>query len=69
MNLYNLPCDKHIVDIIKNGKSNKELKVFNGLIQKNNEQIPQCLHFRCGMTPLNYSLRKLGKTFILQKNC
>ena len=38
--LNNLPCDKHIVDIIKNGKSNIELKVFNGLIQKNNKQIP-----------------------------
>ena len=30
--LKNLPCDKHIVDIIKNGKSVIELKVFNGLI-------------------------------------
>ena len=31
--LNNFPCDKHIVgDIIKNGKSIIELKVFNGLI-------------------------------------
>ena len=30
--LNNLPCDKHIVDIIKNGKGIIELKVFNGLI-------------------------------------
>ena len=63
----NLPCDKHIVDIIKNGKGIIELKVFNGLIYKNNKQIPQYLHFRCGMTHLNYSLKKLGKTFKLPK--
>ena len=30
--LNNLPCDKHIVDIIKNGKRIIELKVFIGLI-------------------------------------
>ena len=65
--LNNLPRDKHIVDIIKNGKSIIELKVFNGLIEKNNKQIPQYLHFRCGMTHLNYSLKKLGKTFKLPK--
>ena len=65
--LNNLPCDKHIVDIIKNGKKIIELKVLNGLIQKNNKQIPQYLHFRCCMTHLKYSLKKLGKTFKLQK--
>ena len=65
--LNNLPCDKHIVDIIKNGKGIIELKVFNGLIYENNKQIPQYLHFRCGMTHLNYSLKKLGKTFKLPK--
>ena len=43
-----------------------DLKVFNGLILKNNKQIPQYLHFRCGMTHLNYPLEKLGKTFKLQ---
>ena len=65
--LNNLPCDKHIVDVIKNGKGIIELKVFNGLIHKNNKQVPQYLHFRCGMTHLNYSLKKLGKTFKLPK--
>ena len=65
--LNNLDCDKHIVDIIKNGKGIIELKVFNGYIQKNNKQLPQYLHFRCGMTHLNYSLKELGKTFKLQK--
>ena len=63
--LNNLPCDKHIVDIIKNGKGIIELKVFNGPIYKNIKQFPQYLHFRCGMTHLNYSLKKLGKTFNL----
>ena len=65
--LSNLPCDKNIVNIILNGKGIIELKVFNGLIYKNNKQIPQYLHFRCGMTHLNYSLKKLGKTFKLPK--
>ena len=65
--LNNLPCDKHIVNIIKNGKGIIEVKVFNGLIEKNNKQIPQYLHFRCGMTHLNNSLKKLGKTFKLPK--
>ena len=31
------------------------------------KQILQYLHFRCGMTHLNYSLQKLGKTLKLQK--
>ena len=65
--LNNLPCNKHFVDIIKNGKSIIELKVFNGLIRKNNKQIPQYLHFRCGMTHSNYSLKKLGKIFEFPK--
>ena len=65
--LNNLPCDKHIVDIIKNGKRIIELEMYIGYIEKNNKQIPQYLHFRCGMTHLNYSLKKLGKTFKLQK--
>ena len=65
--LNNLRCDKHIVgDIIKNGKGIIELKVFNGYIEKK-KQIPQYLHFRCGMTHLNYSPKKFGKTFKLQK--
>ena len=65
--LNNLPCDKHIVDIIKNGKGIISLKIFNGYIEKNKKQIPQHLIFRCGMTHLNYSLKKLGKTFKLTK--
>ena len=33
--LQNLPCDKHIVDIIKNGEGIIELKVLDGFIQSN----------------------------------
>ena len=65
--LNNLPFDKHIVDIIKNGKGIISLKVFNDLIYKNNKQISQYLLFRCGMTHLNCSIKKLGKTFKLPK--
>ena len=57
--LNNPSCDKHVVgDIIKNGKGNISLKNFNGYIDKNRKQIPQYLIFRCGMTQLNYSLKK-----------
>ena len=54
--LNNLPCDESIGNVVKNGKVIIELKVFNGYIEKNKKQIPQNLHFRCGMTHLNYSL-------------
>ena len=43
------------------------MKIFKCYIQNNKKQIPQYLIFRCGMTHLNYSLKKLGKTFKLQK--
>ena len=66
--LKNLPGDKHIVDIIKNVKGIIFLKIFNGYIQKINKQLPQYLLIRCGMTHLNYSLKKLGKTFKLPKD-
>ena len=66
--LNNLPCDKHIVgEIIENGKGIISLKIFNGYNEKNRKQIHQYLIFRCGMTHLNYSVKKLGKTFKLQK--
>ena len=32
--LNNLPCYKHVADIIKNGKSIISLKIFNGYIEK-----------------------------------
>ena len=66
--LNNLLCDKYIVgDIFKNGKGISSLKSFNGYIYNGKKQIPQYLIFKCGMNHLNYSLKKLGKTFKLQK--
>ena len=66
--LNNLRCDKQVVsDIIKNGKGIIEMKIFNGYVEKNKKKFPQYVHFRCGMTHLNYPLKKLGKTFELQK--
>ena len=38
------------------------------ILKKNKEQIPQYLHFRCGMNHLKYSLKNLAKTLKLQKN-
>ena len=63
--LNNLPCDKHIVDFIENGKGVISLSVFDGYTQE--KQIPQYLLFRGGVTHLIYSLEKLGKTFISQR--
>ena len=55
----NLPCDKWIVNIVKNGKVNIELKIFHGLVEKNKKQITQYLLFRCDKTHLFYSLKKI----------
>ena len=51
--LNDLPCDKRFVNIIKNGKSIIELKVFNRYIEKSEKHLPQYLRFRCGMAQLN----------------
>ena len=37
--LNNLPCDKHTVDIIKNGKGINSLRVFNSYIQNNKKML------------------------------
>ena len=65
--LNNLPCDKHIVEIIKKGKGLISMRIFNGYIQNNKKQSPQFLIFRCGMTHSNYSLKKLGMAFKIQQ--
>ena len=65
--LNKLPCDKRIVNNVKNGRVIIAMKIFNGYIEKYEKQIPHYLHFRRGMTHLNYPLRKIGKTFKLQK--
>ena len=36
-------------------------------MSRKTKKIPQYLHFRCGMTFLKFSIKKLGKTFKLQK--
>ena len=59
--LNNIPCDKINVNKIINGKGIIEFKVFSAYFDKNKNN-PQYLHFRCCMTHLKYSLRKLGKT-------
>ena len=41
------------------------MKKFNRCI--GNKQLPQNLHSRCGMTYSNYSFKKVGRTFKLQK--
>ena len=66
--LSNLPCDKHTVDNFKKRESIFSLRVFDGYIQNRKKQIPQYLFFRCGMTDLKYSLKKIGKTFKLQRD-
>ena len=43
------------------------MKLFSGYIQKIEKPNPQYLSFRCGMTLLIYSLKKLDRTFNLQK--
>ena len=65
--LKNLRCDKHIVDIIKNGKGIISMKIFDGYIHNGKKTNTSDLTFRCGMTHFCYSLKKLRKTFILQK--
>ena len=61
--LNNLPKWRRIVNIIKNGKGIISLRIFNGCIDKK----PQYVNFRCGMTHINESLKKIGTTFHLQK--
>ena len=61
--LNNLPKCRRIVNIIKNGKGIISLKIFNGYIDKK----PQYVNFRCGMTHINESLKKIGITYNLQK--
>ena len=48
--LNNLPCDKHIIDVSKNGKGIISLRVFKGYIEQKKKTTPQCLFFRCALT-------------------
>ena len=65
--LNKLPCDKRFADTTKYGKGIIFLRVFSGYINNGKNQIRRYLFFRCGMTQLKYSSKKLGETFKLQK--
>ena len=43
------------------------MKIFISYVQNKKKQIPENLVFRCAMTHFSYSLKKLGKTFKIQK--
>ena len=43
--LNNVPCDKHIVDNIKNGKGLIYMRVFNGYIQNNKKTSSSIYNF------------------------
>ena len=43
------------------------MRIFNGYLQNKKEHFHQYLTFRFCMTLLNYSLKKLGNTFKLEK--
>ena len=63
-----LSCDKHILDIIKNGNSVFELKIFNGYISVNNiETSSPKPTFYIWNKSSKLFVKKMGKTFILQK--
>ena len=65
---YILTCERRIVDLIRTGKSIISfisLNVCCGYVDE--KSVPQYLFFKCGVTDLNFSLKKLGKTFKLQK--
>ena len=67
--LSNLPRDKRIFKIVINDKVIFELKMFIGHFKNNRKQIPQNLQFRCGLTHLNYSLKKYEELSKTKKNC
>ena len=53
---------------MRNGKGNNSLKIFQRNIRVSvKEYVPQYLNFRCGMTHINCSLKKIGTIFGLQK--
>ena len=58
--LNNFPCDKQFVDFLKIGKGVIPLRVLKAYIQICIKQVPQYQIFRCGVTHLNYSSKKLG---------
>ena len=55
-----LPHWRSVVNLNKNGAGFVPLKIFNGYIDQNQE-IPQYVHFRCGLLLIKDSLKKIGK--------
>ena len=64
--LKNIPPWKAVVNLIKNGPGIVSLKKFNGYIDQN-KKILQYVTFRCRNVHINNSLKRRGKSFILQK--
>ena len=64
--LNKLPQRRNVVKLIKNGRGIVSLKIFNGYVDQN-KKIPQNVHFRCGRVHINQSLKKIGKSYKLQK--
>ena len=58
-----LPCDKHIVDIIKNGKGIISLKIFNGYIAKNLHANFPVLNISVWYDSFELFVRKIRKDF------
>ena len=66
--LNNLPIWRRIVNVIREGKGFISSKMFNGLVKiSENNAVAQYVNFRCGMTHINSSLRKMATTYALQK--
>ena len=66
--LNNLTCERNICKIIKSSKGIISMKIFNTYVFIDKiKLVDQYVCFRCGMTHVNYSLKKLGTTFTLRK--
>ena len=66
--LNNLPIRRKIVNVIRKAKGFFSSKMFNGFVEiSENNAVAQYIFFRCGMTHINSSLRKMATTYALQK--
>ena len=65
--LNNLPCDKHIIDIIKNGKGFNFIKIFKGYIHNGKKTNSSISNFQMCYDTYKLFFKKIGKTFKLQK--
>ena len=65
--LNNLPQWRTVVSLIKNGSGIVSFKQFNGYVDQN-KNIPEYVHFRCGLLHIKNSLKKTGKNYNKQDN-